>query len=71
MAVWVTQRDNGWAVKVEGNDRASRVFQTQAEAEIYGRQLAKTLKTEFILTGRDGKIRTKDSYGNDPYPPRG
>ena len=70
-SVWVTPRDNGWAVIVSGNERASKVFKTQAEAEAYGRQLAKDRKCEFVLKGRDNKIREKDSYGNDPYPPKG
>jgi hypothetical protein len=27
--------------------------------------------TEFLLHGRDGRIRDQDSYGNDPHPPPG
>ncbi|WP_338587823.1 DUF2188 domain-containing protein [Paenibacillus sp. Y5S-9] len=28
-------------------------------------------KTELIIHGKDGKIQSKDSHGNDPYPPKG
>lgn len=69
--VHVTPRDEGWAVIREDNERASSVHRTQAEAERAGRQAARRDETEFILHGRDGRIRERDSYGNDPHPPRG
>jgi len=28
-------------------------------------------KSEVIVHRRDGRIREKNSYGNDPYPPKG
>ena len=28
-------------------------------------------KSELVIHGRDGRIRGKDSYGNDSFPPRG
>ena len=31
---------------------------------------AKKKKTEVVIHGRNGKIRSKDSYGNDPNPPK-
>ncbi|MDX1914842.1 MAG: DUF2188 domain-containing protein [Methylophilus sp.] len=62
--------DGGWAVKKGGSEKASRVFETQKEAIDYGRQVAKNQGAEFYVHGKDGKIRTKDSYGNDPYPPK-
>ena len=31
---------------------------------------AKIRQTEVVVHRRDGKIRSKDSYGNDPNPPR-
>ena len=63
-------RAGDWAVKRAGSERAARVYKTQKEAEQFGRELARKDKTEFVLHGRDGKIRDKDSYGNDPFPPR-
>lgn len=69
--VHVTPRDEGWAVIREGSDRASSVHPTQAEAERAGREAARRDETEFFLHGRDGRIRERDSYGHDPYPPRG
>lgn len=68
----VTPRPDGrWNVIREGADRASSVHDTQAEAEGRGRPIARDDQVEFLLHGRDGRIRERDSYGNDPYPPEG
>jgi hypothetical protein len=68
--VHVVPRDERWAVEREGNSRASSLHDTQSGAERAGRPTAKADKTEFLLHGRDGRIRQRDSYGNDPYPPK-
>ena len=39
---------------------------TQKTAEQAGRSIAKKTHTELITHGTDGKIRSKDSFGNDP-----
>ena len=59
-----------WAVKRGGSSRITKAFDTQAEADAYGREIAKNQKAEYYLHGKDGTIREKDSYGNDPFPPR-
>jgi hypothetical protein len=69
--VHVTPREDGWAVIREGNERATSVHRTQKEAEQKGRQTARNDKTEFFLHNKQGQIRERDSYGNDPYPPKG
>lgn len=51
-------------------DRAS-VHDTQVGAIDAGRGTAKREQTELYVHGRDGKIRDRDSYGNDPHPPKG
>jgi uncharacterized protein DUF2188 len=33
--------------------------------------LARGNQSEHIVHGRDGRIRQRDSYGRDPFPPRG
>ncbi len=60
-----------WAVRKGGASRITKSFDTQAEADSYGRQVARNHDAEYYLHGKDGKIREKDSYGNDPFPPRG
>ena len=60
----------GWAVKKGGSTRATKVFDTQQAAIGYGREIARNQKAEFYVHGKDGRIRNKDSYGNDPHPPK-
>lgn len=68
---WVTQRDDkGWNVIGEGNSKATAVFNTQKEAIKRAKEIATNQNSEVIVQGRDGKIRSKDSYGNDPCPPK-
>lgn len=60
----------GWAVKNSGATRASRTFDSQAEAITYGRNLAKSSHSELYIHGRDGTIKNKSSYGNDSMLPK-
>lgn len=61
---------NDWAVKGEGNDRATKVVDTQAEAIKIAREIAINQKSEVVIHRADATIRDKDSYGNDPNPPK-
>lgn len=67
---WVSPRDNKWAVHGEGNTRDTKLFDTQSEAISYGRDIARNQQSELIVQRPNGQIRSKDSYGNDPCPPR-
>lgn len=62
----VTPRSSGWAVKGAGNSKATKVVSTQKEAIKIAVGIAKRQHTEVVIHGKDGKIRDKDSYGNDP-----
>lgn len=66
----VVPREDGWAVRKEGATRASKTFDTQADAIEYARQQAKNSKSELFVHGRDGTIRERSSFGNDPNPPK-
>ena len=61
----------GWQVKGAGNKRATARTATQAEAIAIARGIAKNQHSELVIHGTDGKIRAKDSFGSDPFPPRG
>lgn len=63
--------DGGWQVKGAGNARATARTTTQREAAEIARGIAQNQKSERIIHGIDGRIRAKDSYGNDPFPPKG
>jgi hypothetical protein len=63
--------DNRWKNRVLGNKRASNTFDTKAEAQAKGREMAQKLRSEHIIKKRDGTIGARNSYGNDPHPPKG
>ena len=67
----VRSSSGGRAVKKAGSSRASSVHETQADAIKAGTKIAQNQKTELYIHGRDGRIRERNSYGNDPHPPKG
>ena len=67
----VVPRENGWGVRGEGNSRDSSHHATQQEAIDAARDIARRQQSEMLIHGRDNKIRDRNSYGNDPYPPKG
>lgn len=60
----------GWAVRGEGNRKATKVTRTQKEAIEIAIRIAKNQGSEVVIHDRKGRIRDKDSYGNDPCPPK-
>ena len=65
--VHVTPRSaGGWQVKGAGNAKATKVTDTQKQAIKAAISIAKNNKSEVVIHGTNGKIRDKDSYGNDP-----
>ena len=67
----VAPSPDGWKVKSSGAKKASKVFVTKAEAIKYAKIIAKKQRAELFVHGKDGRIRERNSYGNDPFPPRG
>lgn len=66
-----THPDGGWQVKGAGNSRATVRTNTQSEAIKIARDIAINQKSEVVIHRTNGQIRDKNSYGNDPFPPRG
>jgi len=67
----VVKNDDHWSVKRENSSRASANAPTQKEAIQKAIELAKNSESEVLIHGKNGKIRERNSYGNDPYPPKG
>ena len=67
----VVPHKGGWAVKGAGNGKATVVEPTQKKEIEAARAIAINQQSEVVIHGRDGQIRAKDSYGNDPFPPPG
>lgn len=66
----VVKHSDGWAVKGAGNEKVTRVKETQQEAIDIAKQIAKNQQSEMFIHGRNGRIRERNSYGNDPFPPK-
>jgi hypothetical protein len=62
--------EDGWQVKRDGGERASRVADTKAEAEKMGREISRNQETELQIHRKDMTIERSDSHGNDPNPPK-
>lgn len=67
----IVKSPNGWGIRKEGNSRLSSTFATQREAISKGRDMAIQGRCELLIHGMNGKIRERNSYGNDPFPPKG
>lgn len=59
-----------WTVKESGSKDPVSNHRTQAAAIGKAEQLARKNEGELTIRGRGGKIRSKDSYGPDPNPPK-
>jgi len=70
---WVVPNSErgGWDQKAEGAERATKHFETKAEAVQAARQTARDQGSELIVCNQDGRIARRDSHGKDPCPPRG
>jgi hypothetical protein len=66
----VVPAEGGWGVRGEGNERLTSRHTTQSEAIDAAREIAINEQSEVVIHRPDGRIRDKDSYGKDPYPPR-
>ena len=67
----VPSSDGGWNVKRGGSKKAVEHFSTKKEAVSVGRAISKNQGTELVIHGKNGRIQSSDSHGNDPYPPKG
>ena len=59
---------SGWCNKVDG--RVLSRHRLKVEAEAAGREIARRLRVEHTIHLEDGKVSEKNSYGNDPFPPK-
>ena len=68
---WATKHPDGWQVKGAGNSRATSVHPTQGAAWAEAKERARSENSEAYLTGRNGQIRERNTYGNDPRRTKG
>lgn len=66
----VVPSPDGWKIQKEGATKATKTCITQADAIEYAKKIAQAQKAELFMHGKDGRIRERNSYGNDPFPPK-
>ncbi len=69
--IHITPSHDAWQIKRAGGQRASAKFKTQAEAIQKATAMARSDSSELFIHGRNGRIRERNTFGNDPYPPQG
>jgi len=69
--IHVVPHADGWAARREGASRVGSIHDTQSGAADAARSTAIRERGEVIIHRGDGRIRDSNSYGNDPYPPKG
>jgi len=67
----VVPREDGWAVQGAGAKRATELFDRKTDAVDRARAISQNQRTELLIHGRNGQIQSKDSHGNDKFPPKG
>jgi uncharacterized protein YdaT len=67
----VVPHGKDWAVKGENNSKATSVHNTQREAIEQAKSIAQNQRSEMLIHGVNGRIRERNSYGNDPFPLEG
>ena len=55
-----------WHNKVEGTGEVLGSYPTKTEAQVAGRDEARTRKVEHIIRNLDGRIGERNTYGHDP-----
>lgn len=61
---------DGWANKKVGHNDPLSVHRTKDNADTKGAAMARALRVEHVIHGKNGRIQDKDSYGRDPMSPR-
>ncbi|MBV6867200.1 DUF2188 domain-containing protein [Xanthomonas euvesicatoria] len=69
--IHVVPHGPGWATRSEGASRVGSTHGTQTEATEAARQQAIRERGEVVIHRPNGRIRDSNSYGSDPFPPKG
>jgi len=58
----VVPHPDGWAVRGEGNEKYTAVYDLQSEAIERAKDIAHNYRSSVIIHGKNGKIRDRISY---------
>ena len=67
----VPRKDGSWGVRGENNAKLTSIHDTQKDAYDKAREIAINQKSEVFTHDKNNKFRDRNSYGNDPFPPKG
>lgn len=67
----VHDSNGGWKNVREGASRAPSTHTTKSETQTAGRDQARRDSTEHVIHNMDERIAQRNSYGDDPHPPKG
>jgi len=67
----VVPKGDQWAVKGENNNRVTSYHKTQSDAINFAKEICKNQGSELFIHGKNNQFRERNSYGNDPFPPKG
>jgi len=67
----VVPHGDGWGVRGEGNQRVTGIYDTQQQAFERAREIAINQESEVFIHRPNGQIRERNTYGDDPFPPKG
>lgn len=67
----VVPRGRRWAVRKTGSRRVTRLFDTRREAIEAARVIVRDKGGEVLIYGPDGRIRERDTYGENAFLPHG
>lgn len=66
----VVPSGTNWQVKHDGQILGT--YRLKSDAVAYGRRIAHANQpSELVIHNADGTIAERETYGNDPFPPRG
>lgn len=69
--IHVVPVENGWAIESEGGAGGRQLYVSQEDAIAAGTEKARQQQVELLIHGRDGQIRMRNSFGNDPRDMKG
>ena len=67
----VVPHDGSWAIRGAGNEKPTKIVETQREAIQIAREISINQQSELFIHGRNGQIRERNTYGEDNNPPKG
>lgn len=67
--IWVVTNENWWKITAPWVSKEF-IFKTKEKAVESAVKIAKKGKLELIIQWKDWKIQSRNSYWNDPFPPK-